>query len=289
MNKKIKVPGEKPSSTKIAVLFFLFVVLLVIVAIGFRIFLLVLHSKYDGKHQFTVAVSVPSEDKTKKLAVIAVSPETHAMSYLYLTGEIPNGYPIGKYLAVPIDATIQFKNEALDTSIMQKEQQAPNEILKQALMQYSNVETPLTHVDLVRLFIYARSLTVQAISVDELIIERNLNKVNQAEVDSITSQLFLDPSLSAEKLSIEVVNGAEVPGLGNRLGRFVTNMGGNVISVTSSDRVFPRSEILYSGEKSYTVEKLAKTLGFTPRNVQNESISDIIIRIGKDKKDTTLF
>lgn len=268
---------------KIALLFFTFVIFLVLLAFGFRIFLLVLQSKYDGKHRFTLAVYATNSEKERVINIISAAPETRTLSVLRVTGNnLTDAFPIQRYLAIPIDATL----------VLSEQKKYPKDydgLLESLLFSYKTVKTDLTLIDVLRFYIFAKSLSRQVITFKELAVEEYNTVASQAAIDTIVSQLFFDPSFTSEKVSIQVVNGSEVQGLGNRLGRLITNMGGNVIMVTSANQVYPRSEILATNTDSYSVAKLAKTLGLTVREVKKDGISDIIIHMGKDNQRSVRF
>lgn len=92
-----------------------------------------------------------------------------------------------------------------------------------------------------------------------------------------------------EKISIAIVNGTGVAGLGNRIARLITNIGGNVVSVSTSDNLISDSEILYSKENNYTARRIAQILSFKINNKDNMDISDVTIFIGKNNLSNLLF
>ena len=63
----------------------------------------------------------------------------------------------------------------------------------------------------------------------------------------------------------------------------ITNLGGNLILVSNSEKYDNKSRIIYSSEDSYTVNKLSRFLGFPKQKADIKGISDVIIIIGADK------
>ncbi len=66
-------------------------------------------------------------------------------------------------------------------------------------------------------------------------------------------------------------------------------MGGDVIIVATSDRAQKKSIISYTDEKSYTVQRLQKVLGYNVAKVDFDAIADITITIGEDKANSSPF
>ncbi|KKQ29054.1 MAG: hypothetical protein US43_C0009G0001, partial [Candidatus Levybacteria bacterium GW2011_GWA1_37_16] len=102
-------------------------------------------------------------------------------------------------------------------------------------------------------------------------------------------RLASDTSIEKDHQTIRIINGTEVIGLGNRLARLITNMGGDVIIVATSDSLIKKSSILYIDKKTYTVERLQKVLGYEVAKEENNAISDITIVIGEDKLNSLPF
>ena len=71
--------------------------------------------------------------------------------------------------------------------------------------------------------------------------------------------------------------------MGNKIARLIGNLGGNVILVDSSKETESKSKIVYKND-SYTVRKISKILGVPAEKKEMNSISDVIVIIGKDKE-----
>jgi hypothetical protein len=101
-------------------------------------------------------------------------------------------------------------------------------------------------------------------------------------INSFASSFFVDSAIANEKTTIEIINATSVYGLANRLAVLIANMGGDVVLVSSSDSVQNNSQILYSGDLDYTIQKLSSFLEIKPVKSSQEDISDVTIILGKD-------
>ena len=95
--------------------------------------------------------------------------------------------------------------------------------------------------------------------------------------------------MEKENQSVVIINTTSVSGLGLQVGRFVKNMGGKVVQISTENIPRKKSEILYNGEKTYTVERLNRIFGFKLSRVDRELVGDITIIIGEDNEGSNLF
>lgn len=258
--------------------FIIVVVILIGISLAFRVYALIKESRFDGIHRFTIALS--SEEKTELnkapyFEIISFAPDSHTISLVLIEKNIQlTG--IGKTLEIPIDAAIFYKQKQnIPKKILSNKD--VESILLRLLVSYRDVSTNLTIIDLARLWFIARSWPRSAVTFASI-----TNSSDQIEISKFASSLFIETEMVEEKNTIGVVNGTDEAGLGNRLSRLITNMGGNVVSISTSDTPITRSSISYFGNKSYTVSRLQKVLGFKEKKLEKQAISDIIITIGKD-------
>lgn len=112
------------------------------------------------------------------------------------------------------------------------------------------------------------------------------------DLDKELKQIYLDSEIAEEQLSISVVNGANINGLGKRISRYVTNTGGRVVDLSTHNDGVKNSVILYK-QNSKTLSYLSSILKITNlRQVTPEEInslefreiikSDIVIVLGLD-------
>lgn len=252
---------EKSKSLNLGFYFGLFVFLIIVISLFFKTFDVIKKSKFDGKNRFTVAVI-----NKKSTDLISTSPVDGTLSALHIDGiSSPDSL---KKLSLPIDAYAKT-----DSSFSSK----LNYYFAKILFNKRSFHTSLTIIDLVRLSIYSSGVDNQKIRQEGVSIN------NQKELMAFSSTLFVDPAISEEKVSIQITNATDVVGLGNRLTKYIANMGGNVVLVNSSKDAQSKSRILYQKE-SYTVKKISEMLGIEREEKKMNSISDIIIIIGKDKQ-----
>lgn len=239
---------------------FSFIVLgLIFFSFILRVLMLLGESKFDGVNSFTVVV-----DQEKAEQVVNFSPKTQSISILNVKDR--EGQNLGTSLEIPIDGS--FVSEELVNG------KNLSSVLSKNIFNFES-QKELNFMDFLRLFLFTN--TVKQNDVKEETISK---ESTMQELLEVTSSFFVDPVILEEKQSIEVINATDVPGLGNRLANLITNMGGNVILVSSGDKA-QKSEVLYI-EKNYTAQRLAKVLGFKLTETKKKSIPDVIIVIGVD-------
>jgi len=119
---------------------------------------------------------------------------------------------------------------------------------------------------------------------------KRINVSSSLQLDRELSSLFLDSAMGLEEKSIAIVNTTGVSGLGKKMSRYVTNMGGRVVSLTSREEEISESVIYYK-DYSQSLENLNKILGikkiekYNDENVSKyyETVkSDIVVVLGSD-------
>lgn len=300
---------KKPSTVrapnlKIVYWFGICIFLLVGLSLFFKVLTVALRSHFDGKHRFSIDIQSNSGRM-----IVSLEPLTSSESILKIPKDV-HGTRIGKLLKIPIDGKIQLSNDYAE-KLLEKKDITDSDITNfftQTLFHYQSLDTDLTFIDLLRLFVSASTLSRPKVKVSSLVAP-----LNDYETDKVISALFNDSSVSQENVSIQIVNATSVSGLGNRLARLITNSGGTVVSVATSEVPVTKSRITYIGEKTYTVNRLAQILHFalvpfdasispTPFQIDSldtisrqpfqphqESISDIIILIGTDDSTSVPF
>lgn len=265
MRRKIRINNSQ-QSLKTAFIFVILVAVLIVISLIFKIIYVINQSKFDGAHRFTIAIY-----NDQKVNVLSFSPENYSVSGLEITSKSKNlrDFDIVKNLAIPIDGIVKYKVSNIKTDSNVESQ------VTSMILNFRNLETDITIIDLARFWLLSRSIPNRSFFLEKIDLSKD-------DVSGKVSSMFTDNTFLLEKNSIEIKNGTNVFGLGGRLARVITNMGGNVISVLTSKSEIKNSEILYTGEKTYTVEKLSKVLGFKTSKVEDTGISDITIKIGKD-------
>lgn len=258
--KKKKAEGN---TLRLAITFFVLVGLLLLGSALVKLATLIEKSHFDGAHRFTVEF-IPSDKSFAR--VISFAPDTRSIAIVTVSNvqAVPH---IGKFLGVPIDAEV--KNIRQEKNVVLQ--------LQSLLFSYGSVETTLTPIDILRLFLFAKEVPSSSVATREI-----SSSLDGALIDKISSSLFIDYTLSQENISIQIINATQVSGLGNRLARLITSMGGNVVSVVSKDSSIKQSVISYNTKKTYTLEKLVRVLGFQSSLSEEKGIADIVLTIGED-------
>jgi nitrogenase molybdenum-iron protein alpha/beta subunit len=153
-----------------------------------------------------------------------------------------------------------------------------------AVRNYHAVQTDATIIDYIRLSILSREI----ITNNKVIRDITLNDKNP-ENATIIARALNDPTISSESVSIQIINASNISGNGQRLSRVLTNMGANVVDVSTSHTSQNTSQIQYFGERSYTNEQIEKFLGFPVSELQRQPIADIVIILGEDTRNTRKF
>lgn len=221
-------------------------------------------SKFDTRHRLSVAII-----RVDGTHVLSISPSEGTMFRLDVKGLTDEDKL--KDLSVPIDAYIKVSPD------YKIEDTAPKSEFSKLLFKLGKIKTDLSFIDLVRLTIYSGSINSDKID------ERKVNTGDIAKIDDISSAFFKDPKISSEKVNIQITNTTEVTGLGNKLAKYIANLGGTVILVNSSSKATEISKIIYRQE-SDTVKRLSKILGIPFEKGRGSDLADVIIVIGEDKK-----
>lgn len=252
------------NNTKLAISFFILVFGVVIFSLIIKGISIVRQSKFDSSHRFTISIS-----NGKNFEIVSFSPMSRSISVLKLNEDI-GGTNIQKLLAVYTDGEINSR-------FMDLNNQTPTILMWRTLINFNKVKTNLTIFDALRLLFFSK-----IVPVNEVITKNFSLNLTTLEIDKITASLFTDKSIEKDNKTIEVVNGTDVAGLGNWFSRLLTNIGCNIVLVSTSDSPVETSTISYFGKKTYTVERLEKILGFKTIKRGEQAIADIIVLVGKD-------
>ncbi len=268
--RKKRVKVEK-HNTKIAIVFFIFVIAIVLTSLIIKAIAVVAQSKFDGSHRFTISVS-----NDKNLEVVSFSPNNHSISILRIEEENKDPKTVGRFLGIPIDGFV--KASFLETN------REVTSLMSSIFFGYKDIKTNLNLIDILRLVLVSKTTPLNNIATYSI-----SSSLEDQKVDKIVEKIFKDEEIEKENKSVEIINTTQVMGLGERLARLITNMGGNVIQVSTENNPRKESIILYDGKKSFTTERLSKVLGFRTSETSKQSIADITVVIGEDSKNATSF
>ena len=263
-----RIKKDQGRSTRIGIYFFAFILGVIFISLFFKGFLIVRNSRFQDDSRFNFLITNNKESK-----IVSFLPQNHSVSVLRVEGKAENIY---KFLEVPVDG--QIKSNLLDLN------KPTSAVLSSILFDFKDIKTNLTILDLFRILLFTKTtspgnFTQRTVSV----------KLDETSLDKISLMLFSDTKISDENLSIEIINASEEFGVGGRVARLITNMGGHVVLVSTSQNLQKKSVILYKGEKSYTTKRLGKILGFEVLENKNQSLADITIQIGRDYKNLSKF
>lgn len=93
-------------------------------------------------------------------------------------------------------------------------------------------------------------------------------------------EIFRDEEIINRKISIEVINGTGINGLGNKFSIMLTNAGYNIISVITREEIL--NSLVVSHTKNKITKRLSSDLGFDTLFEDKRGIADISILIGQD-------
>lgn len=252
MRKKGRVKRQ-PKNLKMAGWFTLAIATLIILSGILKLIILINESKFDGNH-FTLEI-------TNQNKFISFSPKDQSVAIL----KVQSGIDVAKSWEIPVDEKINSdQNISKDT------------LAKELFL--LGFKGKINFLDSIKLSFY--SSQVKSDSIEEIITPFIPSKPN-------INSFFADPNILEEKQSIEIINSTDESGLGNRLANYLTNLGCNVVLVTTGDPA-DKSQISYS-DSSYTVAKISKLLGYKSIKMSKKDIADIIIIIGRDNKKPTNF
>lgn len=257
------------SNTKIAIIFFVFLAFVVGISLIFKLISVIGASRFDDSRRFTLSIA-----NGKNIEVMSLSPSSKDV-VVFKFNDNTNSADAGRLLEIPIDGFIEQNSLDLNQKI--------DSLFMSSILSYNKIKTNLTVIDLFKLEMLVRTIPESSI---------NIKKIGDAiglDLDRMVDHLVSDPLIEKDSQTIKIVNGAGVGGLGNRLARLITNMGGNVIIVATSDSLIKNSVISYIEDKSYTVNRLQKVLGYIVVNEKNNAISDITITIGEDRVGSNPF
>lgn len=277
--KRIKTQ-ELSHSVRLAILFCVLVFGLIVFSLVAKLLVVVKKSTFDGNHRFTLVI----QQKDNRASVVSFAPVNESVSILRIAG-VAEVTDIGKTLEIPIDGTItaNFLRPEINGKNIQ-------DTMRLFVMRFPTLQTSLTPIDLARLWLFVQQLSPHTAYEKSLSLgEKNADVRSDLVIDKLSAELFADETIAAEKISVQIINAASVFGLGSRCARFMNNMGGNVVSVTTAETTLPKTTVSYFGKKSYTVFRLEHLLGVTALPMQTPGIADILVTLGKDKENTTVF
>lgn len=259
-----KSTSKSRSSLGVLGIFCAIVFVAIMASLAYRLFGLIETSKYDPAHTFLLAFSYKND-----LDIIAVRPHGETSSHLVVRGARSLGDARLAAGIIP-DGVITLHRRFSDL-------RQTSHLLSEVAM-HGQGQTDLNIYDLIRLSLATQRLSPESLSAQIIQVSE------QGTPSSLPQDFFSDQTISQENKTVAIINGTGVPGLGTRLEEAISQLGGNVISVTNSTEEKEHSSISYA-DKSYTLSHISSLLDLTPELTTKQGLSDIIILIGKDRSD----
>lgn len=256
--------SSKPNSLRTLLLFCSVVIFLIVGSLTLKTINVLRVSRYDGEHRFTIVIL---GEKTTQ--VLSLDPKSKKINQLLFPKRIDQN-AIVQRLSIPVDAYARVTEP-----IVQEKQ--TGQLFKKLLFDLQKKETNATSIDMVRLWLMAKTLS-----------DSDITTKSSSDTDLSFPGFFTDSTIDDENRTISIVNASGVSGLGTRLERLITNTGATVVSVTTSQASKHTSSIAYI-EDSYTLKKFTTLLGFTSEKKTEQGIADILITIGEDNADPKRF
>jgi len=260
---------QTTSNTKIAVVFIVFLIFIVIISLVVKVIIIIGNGHYNDSRRFTMSLSDGNNAE-----LISLSSNLKNITIFRFKNSISSSRA-GQLLEVPVDGFVVSNFLNLN--------QTTSSLFMNLLLNYNKIKTNLTVIDLLRLTMFARG--VPDMSINSISIS-NLASIAS---DNLVGHLMSDDLIEKDDQTIQIINRTDVIGLGNRLARLITNMGGNVILVMSEDNSIKNSAITYIDKKTYTVERLQEILGYEVVREPSNAMADITIIIGEDKLSSLSF
>jgi hypothetical protein len=260
MRKKQSI--QKNNNLRLGYYFGFIVAVIIITSIIFKTVEVIRNSKFDGNNHINVVLL--SKDSAQ---IFSFLPKDKKINYLKINES--TSIESLKQKGIPIDGLVVSSQPSTDN---------PKNTFKKILLNYRKFDTNLSIIDIARL-----SLLSEGIS-SEKINSEVLTSIQDKQITNLASELFIDSALVEENLKIQITNTTKTQGLGNKIARQITNSGGNVVLVNSTQEEVAKSVINFTKD-SYTLKRISKRLGIPIAKKDMNSISDIIIIIGKDKED----
>lgn len=274
--KRRKKKTEK-NTLSLALLFVVLVGFLVVLSFSIRLITIARKSVFDGKHRFTIAlVGSGGESGKKESMLLSVAPSTETVTVLRVSGL--SAKEDESFFKIPVDGIVE--SPSVDSSALNEKSQV-DMLFARLLVGFGERTTTLTPVDILRALVYVKSVPAQNTTFETF--EKSAT-ADQGLQDKFVFRLFADADIIREKQSIAIVNAAGVVGLGSALSRMITNIGGNVVSLSNASANQKKTSVRYYGTKSYTAERIARIVEVVPEPLEKIDIADIMIVLGENNR-----
>jgi len=274
-----------------------FILLILLVGFGYKIYGSIGKSIWDGKNQINLAfdaqpVAIASFNPQENSANILIIPNgtlveaawgygPYRAESLFGLGELDGRggevltTSLQEYLGIPIDAYVSIENGKWTRDNVK------TGLLEKLWFLFKNGgKTNLTKWDLARLWWKINNIPEDKIKIFDL---------DPQLLEQIISGFAIDEKIKEEDLAIAVLNATDQPGLATKGSRLARNIGGRVIGIGETENFqFPisnfqcqiRSKKIY--KNSYTVKKLSKIFNcdWGGENLEGQR-AEVVLIIGR--------
>jgi hypothetical protein len=275
MKKKVQHPDDG-KSLKTLLLYAAAVFIVIIGALVLKAVNIMQQSKFTGEH-FTLALA--QNENVKE--IIVFNPDDSSLAVLNLHDNTIPLVQLPRIIGVSPDGLISVKDK--DANEIKDD---ISDALFQLGLRYSAIKTNLTIFDIGRLSLFAKNLPPNKITIKDV---STTDLGDNPDLDRTMISFFTDDIVATENVSIQIINASGVSGLAQRLENVLVHQGANVVAISGAQQTQQQSQIKYFGNETYTLDKIKKMLGFQVSKLGNETIANIVIVIGEDDKNTTLF
>lgn len=286
--------------------------LLIFLGLVFKAYKVIKESRWDGKGRLNlVLVSSPVlivslEPEEPSLSGFSIPNETqlevvygygkYQMESVYRLGELEKkenllAESIQENFALPIDGWLVSEN--IRISAEEDIRNKLSEILISCLK--DGRKTNLTKWDLIRIFVQIKKVRSHKINFFDLskisvLLKTTLPdrtevfEIDQNRLDPLVQKYFFDPIIRKEKMLFEVLNGTDHPKLGERAGRIISGLGGEVVSIGNSQEKVEECQIQTIREKKtfHSVKKIANIFNCQLLEKEEEGKAEVTLIVGEN-------
>lgn len=248
-------------STSLAIIFFVLIICAIFASVLINVLLILKNSKFGIGPTYSIFVS-----NNKQNEIISFHKDTNSISVLKIDDRVGDVF---KFSEVPVEAIYYSSDLDLNLPV--------SNLTSDIFFKITQAKNNLNTYDGLRVFLMAKTTPPKNISEKE--IPKNLS---ESQRDEISSSIFADPKILQEGITIQIINNTKEQGVGNRISRIVSNLGGNIVLVSTGQK--DSKSGVYSNTETYTAKRFSEVLKFPRIKGRISGIADITILIGNDYK-----
>ncbi len=288
-----------------------------VVALIVASFLLIRMSTWDGRSavSFLVVFSEDNEESLHRpLAIVTLQPEDHSLDVIEIpdTLKIDAIYGYGQYASSALYGLMKLEKRDMSfltrtmafqfgipvehvVMLSEKKQNVDIDLLANSFwnqMLFKEVST-FSYLDRVKAWWYLTHVRKDKMTSIDMMSSGLVHgdALDIVKCDQVVSQVFPDPKIREEQISVAIVNTTGEAKLGARLGRMFFNMGINVVRVTDSKDVYEKTKLVYSynDHKDFLATKIIRNIFTIPKeNVFQDTSTtedyraDLVVLVGED-------